>query len=178
MRRGSPCARVLRRAGMPGGYVWRLARRMREVSTTPRASKYLRWSTLLSHVAAAAAPHAADAATPRATRDTGRAARDERRDSMATTAWRWGRYLHNVIARYESLDFNLGTRSHVVLLLPYDVQFDTLSSLALLPATSSGCIRRIGNFGTRGASSVLCFNHGGRGCLQVRRPGLPDVRAP
>ena len=36
----------------------------------------------MSHVAAAAVPHAADAATPRATRDAGRAARDERRDSM------------------------------------------------------------------------------------------------
>ena len=66
-----------------GGYGGRcLASRMREVSTTPRASKYFRWITLLSHVAAAAVPHAADAATPRATRDAGRAARDERRDSM------------------------------------------------------------------------------------------------
>jgi hypothetical protein len=67
-----------------GGRLWprRLASRMREVSTTPRASKYLRCSTLLSHVAAAAVPHAADAATPRATRDAGRAARDESRDSI------------------------------------------------------------------------------------------------
>ena len=107
MRRGSPCACVLRRAAMPGGYVWRLARRMREVSTTPRASKYLRWSTLLSHVAAAAAPHAADAATPRATRDTGRAARDERRDSMATTAWSlfgWGNIAARQI-RHDNFEF-------------------------------------------------------------------------
>ena len=79
------CAGLLamRKRATAGGYGRRcLASRMREVSTTPRASKYFRWITLLSHVAAAAVPHATDAATPRATRDAGRAARDERRDSM------------------------------------------------------------------------------------------------
>jgi len=67
---------------------------MRVVSTTPLASKYLRCRLLLSHVAAAAVPHAADATTPMATRggtratlatrDAARVAPIERRESICT----------------------------------------------------------------------------------------------
>lgn len=154
-----------------GGRLWprRLASRMREVSTTPRASKYLRCSTLLSHVAAAAVPHAADAATPRATRDAGRAARDESRDSIfacGATSVGGRHYQRTSVHSFCSAGFRRATSRFCVPAFAPARNAAYFGRINWLLA----CFSSIGGFATR--QSWRAWS------LQVRRPGLRDVSAP